>query len=111
MANLNQKKKYGRYSRLRNYNLIYDTDAGKIRIGLKKNAFMNRLKFRVGYTPWKIPNKWEYRPDMISNFFYGTPQLWWIIQEYNDFSKGFQDFYTDRLIKIPDSDQIMSLLL
>lgn len=108
---INQKKKYGRYSRLRHYDLVRDAELKKIRLGLKNRTFINRAIQRVSYTPWKIPNKWEYRPDLISNYFYGTPQLWWILQEYNQFFRVPQDFFTDRLIKIPDADQIESLLL
>jgi hypothetical protein len=83
----------------------------RYRIGMKRKAFINKMKAEVGYKYWKIPFKYEYRPDLISARWYGTPELWWVIQEYNDFFRMPQDFYVNRMIKIPDSDQTISLLL
>lgn len=110
-TNLNQKKKYGRFSRLRFYDIVEDSVERKFRLGTKNKNFTNKILTAVPYTSWKIPAKWEYRPDLIANYFYGTPELWWLLQEYNQFFRMPQDFYVDRLIKIPDSNQVISLLL
>lgn len=109
--NLNQKKRFDRFSRLRFYDIIQSEKQKKYRFGMKDRTFINKL---IGYAndrKWKIPPKWEYRPDLISNYFYGTSQLWWVLQEYNQFFRMPQDFYADRVIKIPDSNQVISLLL
>ena len=110
-VNLNQKKKFDRFSRLRFYDIIQDDRISKYRLGMKDRNFINNLIQQVEHTSWKIPNTMEFRPDLISNFFYGTPLLWWLIQEYNQFFRVPQDFYVDRVIKIPDSNQVISLLL
>ena len=111
VVNLNQKKKFDRFSRLRFYDIVRDANMNKVRLGMKNRNFINRVIQQVRYQNWKIPSKMEYRPDLISNFFYGTPQLWWLIQEFNQFYRMPQDFYADRTIKIPDSNQIISELL
>lgn len=110
-VNLNQKKRFDRFSRLRFYDIVTDDLIRKARLGMKDRNFINRLIDQVAHQNWKIPNKMEFRPDLISNFFYGTPQLWWLIQEYNQFFRMPQDFYAERVIKIPDSNQVISLLL
>ena len=110
-TNLNQKRQFKQFSRLRFYDIINDEILDRYRIGMKKKSFINRLKREVTYQYWKIPYKYEFRPDLVSTHWYGTPELWWILQEYNDFFRMPQDFYIDRLIKIPDADQVISLLL
>jgi len=110
-TNLNQKRNFKQFSRLRFYDIVVDEKTDKYRIGMKKRTFINNLKANATYTKWKIPYKFEYRPDLISDYWYGTPELWWVIQEYNDFFRVPQDFYTDRLIKISDPDQTVSMLL
>lgn len=110
-TNLNQKKRFDRFSRLRFYDIVTDERLRKYRIGMKDRNFINNIIQQVEWQNWKIPTKWEFRPDLISNFFYGTPKLWWLLQEYNQFFRMPQDFYADRVIKVPDSNQVVSLLL
>jgi hypothetical protein len=43
----------------------------------------------------------EYRPDIVSNIYYGFPHLWWRIMEYN----GIYDIYDFKLgvtIRLPE---------
>jgi len=110
-TSLKQKKVYDTFSRLRFYDIVWDDKMGKVRLGMKQTTFINNVKNLVTHQNWKIPAKYEYRPDLISNFFYGTPQLWWVLVEYNEFFKVPQDFYADRLIMIPDANQLTSLLV
>jgi hypothetical protein len=110
-TNINQKKNFGMFSRLRFYNLVKDENSNRIRIGKKDESFIRSVKNLVDYEEFKITPQVEYRPDLISSMFYGTPHLWWVIQEYNNFVRMPQDFYVDRVIKIPDSDQLTSLLI
>lgn len=108
---VNKTKNYGTYSRLRFYPLVQDDSDNKIRIGMKNKNFINKVITQVDYSVYRIPPAYEYRPDLISVEFYGTPHLWWVIQEYNRFFRVPQDFYVDRLIKIPDSNELTSLLI
>jgi hypothetical protein len=112
MANsLKQKKAFDMFSRLKHYDIVLDEEENKIRLGMKDMNFINNVKNQVDYTSWKIKNQYEYRPDLIAHLFFGNSRLWWVIVEYNEFFDGPKDFYTDRVIKIPDPDQVVSLLL
>jgi len=111
MATLNQKRIYRNFSRLRFYDLVLDDRINKVRLGMKDQNFINNVKTTVSHQNWKIPPKHEYRPDLISHFFYGTPELWWVIAEYSEFFRVPQDFYADRLIKIPNANELTSTLL
>lgn len=44
----------------------------------------------------------EYRPDLVSQQAYGTPDFWWKIMEINGI-KDIIDFKTGRTIRIPNS--------
>jgi hypothetical protein len=44
----------------------------------------------------------EYRPDLISNSFYGFPHLWWKIMEYNGIYDIF-DFKAGVNIRLPQN--------
>lgn len=111
MAVVNQDRVYGRYSRLRYEDLIYDERDKTVRIGMKDFTFINNLKSTVTFTTYKIPPQYELRPDLISNSFYGTPELWWVISAYNGFFRLPQDFYVDRVIMVPSAEGVISLLI
>lgn len=50
---------------------------------------------KVGF----IPGGYEHRPDRISNLFYGTPDLWWMVMELNNISDPFEGLNVgDRII-------------
>jgi hypothetical protein len=101
---------YSQLSRLRNYSIIIDEQLNAARLGLKDNRFVVALK-KCLFQHYNIEAKYEYRPDLISHKFYNTPELWWVIFEYNEFKHPFNDFYVDRLIMIPRYDQFVNLLI
>lgn len=49
-----------------------------------------------------IPPGLEYRPDLMSNQAYGTPDFWWRILEVNGMMDVF-DFKAGKTIRIPDN--------
>jgi hypothetical protein len=114
MAELSKKidrvKNYKITSRLRFIDTIIDGDLNKARLGLKNTSFKLLLR-NVAYTEYRIESKFEYRPDLISHKFYNNPELWWVIFEYNEFQHPFNDFYTDRQIKIPRYDAFIAYLI
>jgi len=59
---------------------------------------------------YRIPLKYEYRPDLIALEFYGDPRLFWVIVYANGFNNSPQDFNTGRVIKIPRYERIISLI-
>lgn len=110
MSRANNNKSFGAYSRLNWLNIIVD-DGNDVRFGMRDSSFMTKLKNTAEYKPWRIKPKYEYRPMLISNYFYGTPEFWWIVFGFNEFFHPMKDFYVDRLIKIPDQNNIIGLLL
>lgn len=48
----------------------------------------------------EITKSYEYRPDLVSNFFYGTSDFWWKIMEYNGMNDILQ-FKAGINIRIP----------
>ena len=49
-----------------------------------------------------IPPGMEYRPDLVSNKAYGTPDFWWQILEANAMMDVFE-FKAGKTIRIPDN--------
>jgi len=48
-----------------------------------------------------VPAAMEFRPDMISNFVYGNPSLWWLICSANAIIDPNTELYSGKQIKIP----------
>lgn len=44
----------------------------------------------------------QYRPDLLSNEVYGTPDFWWKIMEFNNISDVFE-FEAGKTIRLPAS--------
>jgi len=59
-----------------------------------------------------LPEKYKYRPDLLSYDAYGTPRLWWIFSVYN--SDKIQDPVYDMIpgitITVPSNSSISGLL-
>jgi hypothetical protein len=47
----------------------------------------------------------NYRPDLVSNNFYGVPDYWWLIMEYNGIYDIF-DFTSGKIIRLPPVTEI-----
>lgn len=101
---------FGRNSRLRFYSIITDEKKNAARLGLRDKRFINRVKNVVDYKLWRIPSRYEFRPDMISYVHYGTPQLWWVVTQVNDVFHPAKELTANKLIKIPNQEQLFSLL-
>lgn len=56
-------------------------------------------------TEFRIPEVYEYRPDLISMRFYGNYHMGWLISLHNDFLDPIFDFKRGRKITIPDMDE------
>lgn len=66
----------------------------------KFEKFLNDLynfEFNLGV----IPAGYEHRADLISNLFYGTPTLDWVICWVNNIKDPFQQLNSGDIIKIP----------
>lgn len=58
---------------------------------------IDTYEFRVG----TVPAGFEHRADLISNLFYETPTLDWLICWYNNISDPFQQLNVGDKIRIP----------
>jgi hypothetical protein len=64
------------------------------------SEYLNRLQnseYTVGY----IPAGYEHRPDLISNLFYNTVTLDWLIVMFNNIKDPFQELNVGDRILIP----------
>jgi len=55
------------------------------------------------YDNGKIPNGYAHRPELMSNLFLGSANLWWIICERNAIFDVFEQLNPGDYIKIPKS--------
>ena len=58
------------------------------------------FNYKVGY----VPLGFEQRPDLISDVFFDTPELWWLLLRVNNMEDPFEDLKTGTKIKIPTND-------
>lgn len=52
-------------------------------------------------TVFRIPQGMESRLDLISNKFYGTPDLWWVVAMVNDLLDPLTGFSLNQEIRMP----------
>lgn len=109
MAKVDNQNIYGKYSRLRYYKIVKDEKAGVTRIGMKNDDMKERIS-NFDYTYWKIEAKYQYRPDLIANLHYGDPRLWWIITSANNISHPLKQLEIERVLRIPNVNQVMAFL-
>lgn len=54
---------------------------------------------------FRIGDAFEFRPDLISQKFFGNYNFGWLIARHNEFLDMTFDFYTGREIEIPDLNE------
>jgi hypothetical protein len=110
MPSVDNANLFGRNSRLRFYSIVSDEKNNVVRLGMRDKRFTNRIKNLVDYELWRVPAKYEFRPDLISFVHYGTPQLWWVITQVNEIFHPAKELTANKLLKIPNQEQLFSLL-
>jgi len=50
------------------------------------------------------------RPDLISFKAYGTPDLWWVIMEYNKIVDPLFDLSINQILKIPNINRVLEAI-
>ncbi len=55
---------------------------------------------------WIMPSAGEYRLDLLSNDFYGTPHLWWVIASVNNILDPLVAVPTGTELRIPTKDRL-----
>lgn len=47
------------------------------------------------------------RPDLLSHRVYGTPELWWVIFDFNEIQDPITQLKIGQLLRIPDIDRVL----
>jgi len=88
--------------------LIYQDDTTKeyyhqndFELNLEKNA-SDSVKYRV-------PEEYQYRPDLIAYGFYGNEKLYWVILEHNNIVDPFE-IEVGTELEIPNIEKVKSKL-
>ena len=76
----------------------------------KKINIEQSTRFEIGHYDEYIIQETD-RWDVISNNFYGTPILWWVIARFNKIQDPFAELEIGNTIKIIKAELIPSLLL
>lgn len=101
-ANINTDKFVNTTSRYKNSTVVYYNTP------YKKVLTFNTYKKQVSNIPTEddtftvVSPGMEYRPDLLSYQFYGTPDFWWKILEANNIKDIF-DFKTGINIRLPSN--------
>jgi len=88
------------------YNPSLDSEQ-KYRINLKE--FTDKFK-EGSLVNYQIPLKFSYRPDLISNYLYGSWKYHWVLTYINYNENSLEDFAPNKIIKIPKLSDLISLL-
>lgn len=80
---------------------VYDV-SGEIVFGLRQDV-VTPAATDSRYT---VPTEFGGRPDLIANFFYSTPQLWWVLAEVNAFLDPLTDPAAGAVIRVPTRDRL-----
>lgn len=78
-------------------NPVLDNDETK---GFIDSKYLSSLKDNCSTAV--IKKGMEYRPDLISMYYYGTVSNAWLISYVNDFDGGIKDYVAGRTILIPN---------
>lgn len=61
----------------------------------------------VDDTFYKIPLEYQYRPDLIARYFYGTTQLAWVLTLVNDIENSPEGFTSGRILRVPTRERVL----
>lgn len=96
-------------SRYKYFRNVWNDNIKHVQKGLPNTELYSFFNFNDDKS-FRIPLKYEYRPDLIALNFYGDPRLFWILVYANSFDNSPEDFNAGRIIKIPRYERIVSLI-
>lgn len=50
------------------------------------------------------------RPDLLSSKVYGTPELWWVIYEFNEIQDPIIDLKVGQVLRIPEIERVLDAI-
>jgi len=63
-----------------------------------------------GDTFVQITQEYLNRPDLISDKAYGTPDLWWVIYEFNGIRDPLFELKIGTILRIPEKEKVLSAI-
>jgi hypothetical protein len=98
------------YSRFQYFPDVWNDDIQHTQQGIVDTKDLKERIDQSDSTLYEIPLSYSYRPDLISQEFYGTGDLHWVITYINDISDSPQGYYPQRVIKIPNPKRIAEII-
>jgi len=97
-------------SELNLFNLLHDTETKEYFLNIFRNYIINddAQKSILYYLNHDVDDS-DF-PDTISNKYYGTPFLWWVICLFNDIQNPFEDLLPGKSLKILKPQYLYQLL-
>lgn len=94
------------FKRLSRYTngIVTKNRSGKDFLTLRKPLNLEKSDGDVFVT---ITQDIEMRPDLISNKAYGTPDLWWVIYEFNGVRDPLFDLRAGQILRIPELERVL----
>lgn len=104
-----RKPSYERTSKMRRYDIIFDNDVEKMRVGFF-NRITSKIKFDKRDIIYTVDSAHQYRTDLISLKFYGTAKYDWVIEDVNNIQDAIKDVTSGTKLIIPDKSKIYSVV-
>lgn len=57
-----------------------------------------------------VTQEYTKRPELLSSKVYGTPELWWVIYEFNGIMDPLFDLKIDQVLRIPSLDRVVQAI-
>jgi len=73
---------------------------------LLNNYFAQAFKIKRAVNFYTLRYHDIFRPDLLSNKLYGTPDLWWILFKYNNIDDVWNDLEEGMVIHVPSMADI-----
>lgn len=83
---------------------IYEVD-GEVVFGLLRDSVVPDASDSI----YIVPSAAEGRLDLISNYHYGVPYLWWVIARVNEINDAMIGPVTGAELRIPTRERLVSL--
>lgn len=94
-------------SRYNNIRLLLNAN----RIPVQETWEMDEIEENERDRYFEVTAEFAHRPDLISLFFYGTEQLYWVIAFVNNMTEPFAQTRVGMRLRIPDRDTVFQTVL
>ena len=98
------------YSRFSLFPDVWNDEIQHTQQGIIDTKRLKRKLNSAPYILYKIPIAYKFRPDLISQEFYGSGKLYWILTYINDINDSPAGFDVLKIIKIPNPKLVSELI-